>query len=131
MVQCSYLKKEAPGLTYAPYPGELGKRIYDNVSKEAFEAWTKHQTMLVNENRLNLADARVPGLCDGERCLDEVLLHDFPGLLPAQGDRVVVLRDGRVAGARRIDETTPEEVILLIVGRDGRIGGEATHAPTQ
>ena len=58
MVQCSYLKKEAPGLTYSPYPGELGKRIYDNVSKEAFEAWKRHQTMLVNENRLNLADAR-------------------------------------------------------------------------
>ncbi len=58
MVQCVYLKKEAPGLTFAPYPGELGKRIYDNVSAEAFEVWKKHQTMLVNENRLNLADAR-------------------------------------------------------------------------
>ena len=58
MVQCVYLKKEAPGLDFSPYPGELGKRIYDNVSKEAFEAWKKHQTMLVNENRLNLADAR-------------------------------------------------------------------------
>ena len=58
MVQCIYLKKEAPGLDFSPYPGELGKRIYDNVSKEAFEAWKKHQTMLVNENRLNLADAR-------------------------------------------------------------------------
>jgi Fe-S cluster biosynthesis and repair protein YggX len=58
MVQCVYLKKEAEGLSFAPYPGELGKRIYDNVSKEAFEVWKKHQTMLVNENRLNLADAR-------------------------------------------------------------------------
>ena len=58
MVQCVYLKKEAEGLDFAPYPGELGKRIYDNVSKEAFELWKKHQTMLVNENRLNLADAR-------------------------------------------------------------------------
>ena len=58
MVQCVYLKKEAPGLDFSPYPGELGKRIYDNVSKEAFEAWKRHQTMLVNENRLNLADAR-------------------------------------------------------------------------
>lgn len=58
MVQCVYLKKEAEGLVYPPYPGELGKRIYDNVSKEAFEAWKRHQTMLVNENRLNLADAR-------------------------------------------------------------------------
>ena len=58
MVNCVYLKKEAEGLGFSPYPGELGKRIYDNVSKEAFEAWQKHQTMLVNENRLNLADAR-------------------------------------------------------------------------
>ena len=58
MVQCTHLKKEAPGLTYAPYPGELGKRIYDNISAEAFEGWKRHQTMLVNENRLNLADAR-------------------------------------------------------------------------
>jgi len=58
MVQCTYLKKEAEGLTYLPYPGDLGKRIYDNISKEAFELWKKHQTMLVNENRLNLADLR-------------------------------------------------------------------------
>jgi Fe-S cluster biosynthesis and repair protein YggX len=58
MVQCIYLKKEAPGLTFAPYPGELGKRIYEQVSAEAFEQWKRHQTMLVNENRLNLADAR-------------------------------------------------------------------------
>ena len=57
-VQCVYLKKEAEGMAYLPYPGELGKRIYDHISKEAFEAWKKHQTMLVNENRLNLADAR-------------------------------------------------------------------------
>ena len=57
-VQCVYLKKEAEGLDFAPYPGELGKRIYDNVSKEAFELWKRHQTMLVNENRLNLADQR-------------------------------------------------------------------------
>ena len=58
MVQCVYLKKESEGLVYPPYPGELGKRIYDQVSKEAFEMWKRHQTMLVNENRLNLADSR-------------------------------------------------------------------------
>ena len=57
-VQCVYLKREAEGLDYSVFPGELGKRIYDNVSKEAFETWKKHQTMLVNENRLNLADLR-------------------------------------------------------------------------
>ena len=58
VVQCVYLKKEAEGLDYSAYPGELGKRIWENISKEAFELWKKHQTMLINENRLNLADAR-------------------------------------------------------------------------
>ena len=58
MVQCIYLKKEAEGLDFPVYPGELGKRLWDNVSKEAWAAWMKHQTMLVNENRLNLADQR-------------------------------------------------------------------------
>jgi len=46
------LKTEAEGLDYAPYPGELGQRIYDNVSKEAWQRWLDHQTMLINENRL-------------------------------------------------------------------------------
>ena len=57
-VQCVYLTKEAEGLDFAPYPGELGKRIYEGVSKEAWQQWLRHQTMLVNENRLNLADQR-------------------------------------------------------------------------
>jgi Fe-S cluster biosynthesis and repair protein YggX len=57
-IQCSYLKKEADGLDFAPYPGDLGKRIYNEISKEAWSGWLKHQTMLVNENRLNLADTR-------------------------------------------------------------------------
>ncbi|MGB7480627.1 MAG: oxidative damage protection protein [Burkholderiaceae bacterium] len=57
-VHCIKLNKEAEGLDFPPYPGELGKRIYENVSKEAWAAWLRHQTMLVNENRLNLADAR-------------------------------------------------------------------------
>ena len=58
MIHCSKLNREAEGLDFPPYPGELGKRIYETVSKEAWAAWLKHQTMLVNENRLNLADAR-------------------------------------------------------------------------
>ena len=58
MVQCIKLNKEAEGLDFPPYPGELGQRIYAAVSKEAWAAWLKHQTMLVNENRLNLADVR-------------------------------------------------------------------------
>jgi len=51
-VNCIKLGKEAEGLDFPPYPGELGKRIWENVSKEAWAAWLKHQTMLVNENRL-------------------------------------------------------------------------------
>ncbi|HZO21700.1 MAG TPA: oxidative damage protection protein [Steroidobacteraceae bacterium] len=51
-VQCVLLKREAPGLDRPPYPGELGKRIYENVSREAWGHWLKHQTMLINEYRL-------------------------------------------------------------------------------
>ena len=58
MVQCIKLGREAEGLDFAPYPGELGKRIFENVSKEAWAGWLKHQTMLINENRLGLADPR-------------------------------------------------------------------------
>jgi Fe-S cluster biosynthesis and repair protein YggX len=57
-VFCVKLQREAAGLDFAPYPGELGKKIYEGVSKEAWQGWVNHQTMLVNENRLNLADAR-------------------------------------------------------------------------
>ena len=58
MVQCIKLNKEAEGLDFAPLPGELGKRIWQQVSKEAWAGWLKHQTMLINENRLNMVDAR-------------------------------------------------------------------------
>ncbi len=58
MVQCVKLGRLAEGLDVPTYPGELGKRIYENVSKEAWQGWLKHQTMLVNENRLSLADAK-------------------------------------------------------------------------
>ena len=52
MVNCVKLGKEAEGLDRPTYPGDLGKRIYLNVSKEAWSGWLKHQTMLINENRL-------------------------------------------------------------------------------
>lgn len=58
MVQCVKLGVEAEGLAFQPVPGEMGKRIFDNVSKEAWGQWIKHQTMLINENRLNLADLK-------------------------------------------------------------------------
>ncbi len=58
MVHCVKLNKELEGLDFPPYPGELGKRIYDSVSKEAWQAWVRLQTMLVNEYRLSMADSK-------------------------------------------------------------------------
>lgn len=52
MVQCIKLGTEAEGLDRQPYPGDLGKRIFDNVSKQAWQQWLNHQTMLINEYRL-------------------------------------------------------------------------------
>lgn len=58
MVNCVKLKKEAEGLDRPTYPGELGKRVYDNVSKEAWQLWIRHQTMLINEYRLSPVDPK-------------------------------------------------------------------------
>lgn len=58
MVNCIKLGREAEGLDFAPLPGEMGQKLFNSVSKEAWQAWVKHQTMLINENRLNLADSR-------------------------------------------------------------------------
>ena len=57
-VNCVKLKKEAEGLDYPTYPGDLGKRIYDNVSKEAWQGWLQHQTMLINEYRITPMDPK-------------------------------------------------------------------------
>lgn len=57
-VQCIKLNKEAEGLPAPPYPGDLGKRIYQNVSKEAWQMWIKQQTMLINEYRLSTIDPK-------------------------------------------------------------------------
>lgn len=51
-VQCVVLGRPADGLDYAPYPGELGRRIYQHVSKEGWQRWLARQTMLINEYRL-------------------------------------------------------------------------------
>lgn len=58
MVNCARLKREAEGLDRQPYPGDLGKRIFSNVSKEAWQEWLKHQTMLLNEYRLSPVDPK-------------------------------------------------------------------------
>jgi Fe-S cluster biosynthesis and repair protein YggX len=56
MVHCVKLGREAEGLDKAPFPGELGDRIYAQVSKEAWQLWTRHMTMVVNEYRLSLSN---------------------------------------------------------------------------
>ena len=56
IVHCILLNEDLPGLTFQTYPGELGKRIYENVSQTAWKSWMDHQTMLINENRLSPID---------------------------------------------------------------------------
>jgi len=55
-VHCVKLGREAEGLDFPPYPGEMGRRVFDNVSKEAWQQWLQHQTMLINEHRLSPMD---------------------------------------------------------------------------
>ena len=66
LVQCVLLKREAPGLDRPPYPGELGKRIFEQVSKEAWAQWITHQTMLMNEYRLTPVDPKARKFLEGE-----------------------------------------------------------------
>ena len=65
-VQCVLLKKELPALARVPYPGELGKRIYENVSQEGWSRWLQHQTMLINEYRLSPMDPKARKFLEGE-----------------------------------------------------------------
>ena len=65
-VQCVLLKREAPGLDYLPYPGDLGKRIYANVSKEGWEKWRSHQIMLINEYRLTPVEPKARKFLESE-----------------------------------------------------------------
>ena len=58
MVQCVKLGKEAEGLERPVYPGELGQKIWDQVSQEAWQLWLKHQTILINEYRLSPVDPK-------------------------------------------------------------------------
>jgi Fe-S cluster biosynthesis and repair protein YggX len=66
MVQCVYLKREAPGLDRLPYPGPLGQRLFDGVSKEAWSKWLSHQTMLMNEYRLTPVDPKARKFLEAE-----------------------------------------------------------------
>ncbi len=65
-VFCQRLQKEADGLDFQLYPGEVGKRIFDNISKQAFSEWQKKQTMLINEHKLNMMDAKAREFLEGQ-----------------------------------------------------------------
>lgn len=65
-VQCVKLGREAEGLQMPPYPGELGRRLFDQVSKEAWQGWLKHQTMLINEYRLTPIEPKDRKFLEGE-----------------------------------------------------------------
>ena len=58
MVHCAKSGQEAEGLDYVPYPGELGQRIYEHISKQSWQEWVGHQTMLINEYRLTPIDPK-------------------------------------------------------------------------
>ncbi|HTJ99449.1 MAG TPA: oxidative damage protection protein [Bordetella sp.] len=80
-VHCVKLKRDAEGLDFPPYPGALGQRIWQEISKEAWEEWKGVQTRLVNENRLNLADARARKYLQQQ--MERFLFED--GSVEAQG----------------------------------------------
>lgn len=65
-VFCQKLKIEAPGLAFQTWPGELGKRVFENISAQAWDQWVNHQTMLINEYRLNPMDPKSKELIVGE-----------------------------------------------------------------
>jgi len=66
MVKCVKLGVESEGLKFPPYPGELGKRIYENVSQQGWQLWLKQQTMIINEYRLSVVDPRVRKMLENE-----------------------------------------------------------------
>ena len=65
-VHCLKLGKEAEGLDYVPYPGELGQRVYDNISAQIWQQWVDHQTMLINEYRLTPVEPKARKFLEDE-----------------------------------------------------------------
>ena len=65
-VFCEYEQRETEGLDFVPWPGELGKRVFDHVSRDAWQQWLAHQTMLINENRLSPMDPKHRAFLEGE-----------------------------------------------------------------
>ena len=76
MVNCVKLGKEAEGLDMLTYPGELGQKIFDGISKEAWQSWVNHQTMLLNEYRLSPINPKDRKFLEEE--MEKFLLGDGP-----------------------------------------------------
>ncbi|OGT66672.1 MAG: oxidative damage protection protein [Gammaproteobacteria bacterium RIFCSPHIGHO2_12_FULL_45_9] len=74
MIECAKLKKTAEGLERQTYPGTLGQKIYEHISKEAWQLWLNHQTMLINEYRLSLIDPKARTFLQQE--MEKFLFND-------------------------------------------------------
>lgn len=87
-VFCQREQVDTEGLDFAPWPGELGKRIYANIGKSAWSAWLAHQTMLINENRLSPLDPKHRAFLETEmrKFLFEGGAEKPAGYVPAPGD---------------------------------------------
>ncbi len=66
LVYCKLLQKELPGLAFQTYPGELGKKIFENISQQAWQQWMAHQTILINEHRLSPIEPEHRKFIEGE-----------------------------------------------------------------
>ena len=86
MVYCQHMKKKGLALLKAPYPGELGQRILQNICQESWEAWTSHQTMLINEYRLSMIDRESRQFLEQEmvKFLFEGSAEQPPGYVPEE-----------------------------------------------
>jgi len=82
-VFCKKYQKEMEGLDAPPYPGPKGQEIYENISKQAWQEWQNHQTMIINERQLNMMDA------DARKFLNEQMEKFFAGEEFAQAEGYV------------------------------------------
>lgn len=94
-VFCQKLKIDAPALAFQTWPGELGKRVFENISAQAWEQWVAHQTMLINEYRLNPMDPKAKELIVGE--LEKFLFgegSDTPAdYVPQENDKGPIIEE--------------------------------------
>jgi Fe-S cluster biosynthesis and repair protein YggX len=103
MVKCVKLGRELPGLDKPPFPGELGKRIYENISKQAYDMWPAQSTLIINHYGLNMADP------EARKLLREQMEEFFFGK----------------------DATMPEGWVPEIEGGVGATGAEGAKGGTQ